>query len=219
MILAAGRGERMQHLTANTPKALLRVQGRYLIEYSIQALVRAGIKYIVINVCYQAEQIKAALGDGSKYGVTIVYSTESEALEAGGGIFQALPLLGSEPFIVLSCDVLSDFELKHLSLQPKKLAHLVMVDNPDFHPAGDFGLVGNDLFLDKEQTFTFSNIGVYRPELFAECQPGKFRLGNLLRQAILAGQVTGEYYAGFWRNLGTPVQLENIVELPVGLSF
>lgn len=214
MILAAGRGERMRHLTANTPKALLRVQGNYLIEYSLHALIKAGIQDIVINVCYLAEQIKTALGNGSKYGVNIIYSDEAIALETGGGIFKALPLLGSDPFIVLSCDVISDYSLKKLPVDPQKLAHLVMVDNPQFHPQGDFCLNGNSVAIGSGQTYTFSNIGIYRPELFSQCSPGIFRLGPLLKEEIMNGQVTGEYYNGYWENLGTPAQLENRVELP-----
>jgi MurNAc alpha-1-phosphate uridylyltransferase len=217
MILAAGRGERMQHLTMDTPKALLRLHGRYLIEYSISALVKAGVEDIVINVCYKAEQIKAALGDGSRYGVNIIYSDEVEALETGGGIFQALPLLGDNPFIVLSCDVISDYHLQNLPREPKKLAHLVMVNNPEFHPKGDFCFHGDYLDMSSGQTYTFSNIGIYRPELFAGCQPGRFRLGELLRVAIDDVQVTGERYTGFWMNLGTPSQLESMAVLPDSL--
>ncbi len=206
MILAAGRGERMQHLTADKPKALLKLNDRYLIEYSILALTKIGVKEIVINVCYKAEQIKAALGDGSSYGVNIHYSDEVEALETGGGIFQALPLLGSNPFIVLSCDVISDYDLMNLPY-PQHLAHLVMVHNPDFHPAGDFCLNENYLSLDAGQTYTFSNIGIYRPELFNGCKPGRFRLGDVLKNAIKNKQVTGEIYQGLWENIGTPAQL------------
>lgn len=217
MILAAGRGERMRHLTAATPKALLRVGDRYLIDYSIYALKSIGIKEIVINVSYLSEQIKSALGDGSRYGVAILYSEENEPLETGGGIFKALPLLGDNPFIVLSADVVTDYALQKLPKIPEKLAHLVLVDNPEFHPEGDFGLEGNKLFLNAHKKFTFGNIGVYRPELFQHCQGGKFRLGDLLKQAILNEAVTGESYHGFWQNFGTPAQLENRVALPNSL--
>lgn len=215
MILAAGRGERMKHLTNDLPKALLRVHNRYLIEYSIDALVKAGIEEIIINVCYQADLIKSALGNGTKYGVSIIYSDEVEALETGGGIFQALPLLGPNPFIVLSCDVLSAYDLKKLPKNPDKLAHLVLVKNPDFHPNGDFCLEENQIYLGNDQTFTFSNIGIYRPELFANYSPGKFRLGEVLKQAIIKNQISGEYFEGFWQNIGTPEQLENIMNLSV----
>ncbi len=214
MILAAGRGARMQQLTTDSPKALLRWHERYLIEYSILALKKVGICEIVINVSYKAGLIQSALGDGSRYGVDITYSVEPEALETGGGVFNALPVLGYDPFIVLSCDVVSDFDLQALSVQPGKLAHLVLVENPDFHPAGDFCLQGDKIYLGKEKTYTFGNIGIYRPELFVNCQPGKFRLGDLLKQAIQHEQVTGECYSGFWQNFGTPAQLQNSVALP-----
>jgi MurNAc alpha-1-phosphate uridylyltransferase len=207
MILAAGRGERMGELTASQPKPLLKVHGRYLIEYAIQALTKASIDQVVINVSYHAEQIKQALGDGSRYGVQIHYSEESERLETGGGIYQALPLLGSEPFIVVSADVITDYSLSSLSLHPKSLAHLVLVENPTYHPKGDFGLIDNRISYDSLTKGTFGNIGIYRPELFAECKPGRFRLGDLLKKAIHEEKLTGEYYRGLWHNIGTAEDL------------
>lgn len=212
MILAAGRGERMGMLTADVPKPLLRVNGSYLIEYSLRSLANAGIREIVINISYRGEQIKHALGDGSRYGVHIHYSEEITALETGGGIYQALPLLGSEPFIVLSCDVMTHFPLEKLPFNPVGLAHLVLVDNPVYHPVGDFCLRENQVYYGTGPTFTFGNIGVYRPELFAHSQPGKFRLGDLLREAIQQNKVTGEYYSGVWHNMGTPADLDAINE-------
>lgn len=217
MILAAGRGERMSQLTTDTPKALLKAGNRYLIEYSIYALKKMGIQDIIINVCHHGEKIKSALGDGRRYGITIHYSDETEALETGGGILQALPLLGDDPFIVLSCDVVTDYPLQNLPTYPDKLAHLVLVDNPSFHPKGDFCLSENChppilryVQDNKRPTFTFGNMGVYRKELFTDCQPGKFRLGDLLKQKIGMQQITGEHYAGFWYNLGTPDQLSQL---------
>lgn len=210
MILAAGRGQRMGHLTSATPKPLLRVHDRYLIEYSIQALVNVGIKDIVINVAYLREQIKSALGDGARYGVRLHYSEEHEALETGGGIFQALPLLGQDPFIVLSCDVITEYPLQKLMQHPQKLAHLVLVDNPDFNPGGDFCLKDNVVLNEGEKRLTFSNVGIYHPDLFAHCQPGKFRLGDVLKKAAAEQQVTGEYYQGVWHNLGTPQQVADL---------
>ena len=200
----------MGSLTADTPKPLLRVGDRYLIEYSIVALTRIGIKEIVINVSYRAEQIKAALGDGKQYGVTIHYSEEIEALETGGGIFQALPLLGPEPFIVLSSDVVCDFPIEKLLSHPKELAHIVLVDNPVFHPQGDFALSGHAVCHQGHEKLTYANIGIYRPELFAGCQPGKFRLGDLLNQAITQKKVSGEYFTGLWHNLGSAVELAQL---------
>lgn len=207
MILAAGRGTRMGSLTDVTPKPLLKVGKHYLIEYSIAAMAKANIREIIINVSYCGEQIKTALGDGSRYGVMIQYSEEAERLETGGGIFQALPLLGSDPFVVMSSDIISDYALISLPKEPKNLAHLVLVDNPSFHPQGDFCLKGDRVYCGDPRTFTFSNIGIYRPELFSDCKPGHFRLGALLMQAIANDQVTGEYFTGQWFNIGSAEQL------------
>lgn len=214
MILAAGRGERMQHLTLENPKPLLKLYGNYLIEYSIRALAQAGIKEVVINVCYKADMIQETLGNGARYGVDIVYSVEQEALETGGGIFQALPLLGKDPFIVISCDVVTDYDLRKLQYQQEGLAHLVLVNNPDFRPQGDFCLRDKTICLGDHHRYTFASMGVYHPELFAHCKPGRFRLGDVLKTAILQKSVTGELYDGFWQNIGTPEQIDNCVALP-----
>lgn len=207
MILAAGRGERMGELTRNVPKPLLRVGDHYLIEYSIFSLQKIGVKKIVINICYHGDQIQHALGDGKRYGVEIVYSVEKQALETGGGIFQALPLLGSDPFIVISSDIITSFPLQKLPTAPQGLAHLVLVDNLVFHPHGDFCLSGQRVFMQDDNEFTFGNIGVYRPELFAGCEAGYFRLGDILKKHAKENKITGEYFSGFWRNVGTPDQL------------
>lgn len=207
MILAAGRGVRMGSLTDYTPKPLLRIGKKFLIDYSIEALKKAKIKDIVINVSYLHEQIIAAIGDGQKYGVNITYSMEEQALETGGGIFQALPLLGPDPFIVLSSDVISDYPLQTLPEHLKGLAHLVMVDNPDFKPEGDFNLQGNAVSCEPPCFLTYANIGVIHPKLFAECVPGKFGLGKILKNKAKQNLITGERFQGFWHNLGTPEQL------------
>lgn len=207
MILAAGRGERMGILTAETPKPLLRAGGNYLIEYVLRHLQQAGITEIVINVAYRGEQIQQALGNGSRYGVQIEYSVEEHRLETGGGIFQALPLLGSEPFLVVSSDVVTDFPLASLPLQPAGLAHLVLVQNPVFHPHGDFGLRAGKVDMDAKPAHTFGNVGVYRREFFADCSPGYFPLNHILFPAIRAGLVTGEFYQGRWFNIGVAEQL------------
>jgi len=220
MILAAGRGARMGALTAETPKPLLKIGGRYLIEFSIAALVKAGIRDIVINICYQSEKIKTALGDGARYGANFHYSEEVEALETGGGIFKALPLLGNDSFIVLSSDIVTDYPLKKLIEQPAKLAHLILVDNLTHHPRGDFCLAGDVLQRQAQNQFTFGNIGLYHPELFSACQPGKFRLGDLLIKTVKeTSQITGEYYQGIWHNVGTEADLSelNAAKLPVEL--
>lgn len=210
MILAAGRGERMGELTRDIPKPLLKVGNRYLIEYSLCALANIGIKDIVINLRYRGEQIKQVLGSGERYGVTIHYSEETEMLETGGGIYQALPLLGNAPFLVLSCDIITDYPLQKLPQVPEGLAYLVAVDNPHFHRRGDFCLAGQRIYYGTAKTFTFGNIGVYRPELFANCKPGCFRLGDLLKAAIKKQQVTGELYQGIWYNVGTPDELKHV---------
>lgn len=218
MILAAGRGTRMGQLTDDVPKPLLRVAGSYLIEHSIDKFVKLGIRDIVINVSYRAEQIKDAIGNGERYGVMIHYSHEEEALETGGGIFQALPLLGRDAFIVLSSDVISDYSLENLPKSPQSLAHLVLVDNPAFHPRGDFSLEGGRVIIDSANTLTYANIGVYRPELFVDCKPGKFRLGDVIKKAIARQQVTGEYFKGLWHNLGTPADLVQLTSVPGNLQ-
>jgi len=207
MILAAGRGQRMGELTAKCPKPLLRVNGRYLIDYAISSIKLAGIREIVINVSYHGDQIKNALGDGMQHGVSITYSEEAERLETGGGIFQALPLLGTEPFIVVSSDIMTNYPLWELPQQPQGLAHLVMVSNPVFHPEGDYGLQDGQIGLDVGQKLTYANVGVYRPELFSQCEAGYFRLTKVLNPAIAAGQVSGEHYHGAWHNIGTPADL------------
>lgn len=207
MILAAGRGERMGELTASTPKPLLQVAGRYLIEYAIASIKRAGIREIVINTAYLGGQIKAAIGDGYRYGVDIVYSEEGERLETGGGIYKALPLLGEEPFLVMSSDIVTTHRIASLPAQPRGLAHLVMIANPPFHPQGDYGMKAGLLDTESTPAMTFANMGIYRPELFAACKPGHFRLNTVLLPAVKAKQITGETLRGVWFNVGTPADL------------
>lgn len=212
MILAAGRGERMGELTKDIPKPLLRVGPCLLIEYTINHLKRAGIVEIVINVSYHAEKIKAALGGGERYGVAIAYSEEPTRLETGGGILQALPLLGDQPFIVMSSDVITDYPIQQLPQQPESLGHLILVNNPYFNPKGDFGLREKWLDLTTAPLFTFGNISVFKPAFFADCVPGYFRLNELLFPAIKNGLLTGEYYQGTWHNIGTPQDLQRARE-------
>ncbi len=207
MILAAGRGERMRPLTDHTPKPLLKVAGRPLIEYHIRALAVAGFTELVINHAHLGEQIETALGDGTRFGVSLRYSAESPALETGGGIFRALPLLGEGPFVVINGDVWIDYPLAQLPQEPAGLAHLVLVDNPPHHPGGDFRLCAGQVGASGEPRLTFSGLGVYRPELFADCTPGPFPLAPLLRRAMAAGQVSGEHYRGRWIDVGTPERL------------
>ena len=213
MILAAGRGERMRPLTDHTPKALLTAGGKRLIVYHIENLARAGVHEIIINHAHLGEHIEQALGDGEHYGIRIFYSPEREqVLETGGGIFNALHLLGAEPFIVVNADVWSDYPFAQLPAEPEGLAHLVLVDNPPHHPRGDFALHSGYVSGDDNVKLTFSGIGVYRPELFAACKPGKFPLAPLLRTAMEKRQVTGEHYSGTWLDIGTPERLQQLDE-------
>ncbi|MGB7932289.1 MAG: nucleotidyltransferase family protein [Gammaproteobacteria bacterium] len=208
MLLAAGRGERMRPLTDHTPKPLLRVAGHTLIEHHIEALARAGIRELVINHAHLGAHLVAALGDGSDYGVHIDYSAEPPgALETGGGIFNALPLLGESPFVVVNADIWTDYDFVVLPRQFESLAHLVLVDNPVHHPQGDFALENGRVRDDRPSRLTFSGIGVYRPALFAGSAAGAFPLAPLLRRAMAAGQVSGERYAGAWFDIGTPERL------------
>lgn len=210
MILAAGRGERMRPLTDTVPKPLLKAGGRMLIEYHIQALVRAGIRDIIINHAHLGSMVETTLGDGNQYGANITYSPEFVALETGGGIYNALPLLGCGPFIVVNGDIWTDFPLETLPKEPDSLAHLVLVDNPIHHPNGDFVLKDDFVRLEGEPRVTYSGIGVYRPELFDECQPGAFPLAPVLRQAIVHQEATGSHYAGRWMDVGTPQRLQEL---------
>jgi MurNAc alpha-1-phosphate uridylyltransferase len=215
LILAAGRGERLRPLTDNTPKPLLRVGGRPLIEHIIADLARADFCDLVINLAHLGEQIKNRLGDGSRFGIHITYSQEGEkALETGGGIHQALALLGEGPFLVVNGDVATDFPFESLQNHPHPngLAHRVLVDNPSQNPQGDFALLGDRVTAEGEPKFTFSGIGVYRPELFAGRKPGKFPLAPLLREAMAAGLVSGQSYPGFWMDIGTVERLRELDE-------
>lgn len=212
MILAAGRGERMRPLTDHTPKPLLPVAGKPLIVHHLEALRAAGFTDLIINTGHLGEQLPAALGDGQRWGVRIAWSPEPpEALETGGGIFQALPLLGPEPFLVVNGDVWTDYPLARLPKVPAGLAHLVLVANPPQHAAGDFFLAADGRVAEHgEPKLTFSGISILQRELFARCAAGRFPLGPLLRQAMAAGQVSGEYYAGGWRDIGTPERLAEL---------
>ena len=213
LILAAGRGERLRPFTDHTPKPLLQVGGRPLIEHMIANLSEAGFNEFIVNLSHLGEQIQAQLGDGSRFGIRIAYSLEENgALETGGGIYQALPLLGHGPFMVVNGDVATDFPFASLRDCPEGLAHLVLVDNPPHHPRGDFALHGTKVMADGDPKFTFSGIGVYRPELFAGCQPGKFPLAPLLRAAMATGSVNGQVHQGFWMDIGTVERLRELDE-------
>ena len=214
MILAAGRGERMRPLTLTRPKPLLDVGGEALIEHHLRALAAAGFVQLVVNLSWLGEQICAALGDGSRLGVDVRYSDEGpEPLETGGGIFRALPLLGPAPFLVLNGDVWTDYPYARLRecLRSGDLAHLVLVPNPAHNEQGDFVLRdGRMVEGEAGERFTFSGIGVYRPELFEGCRDGIFKLAPLLRSAARAGRVSAELYGGEWLDIGTPERLADL---------
>jgi MurNAc alpha-1-phosphate uridylyltransferase len=208
MILAAGRGERMRPLTDVVPKPLLSVAGRPLISYLIEGLATAGIRDIVINYAHLGEQLVAALGDGERFGVRIIYSAEGPTgLETGGGIFRALDLIHTDPFLVVNGDIWTDFPFGRLPDAPPGLAHLVLVDNPSHHPGGDFALEDGRVLDKALPRLTFSGIGVYRRALFAHCTAGKFPLAPLLRAAMQDAKVSGEHYRGKWFDIGTPERL------------
>ena len=212
MILAAGRGERMGALTDRVPKPLLEVAGRPLIEHQVRRLAAAGFRDLVVNLAWLGERIEARLGDGSELGVRIRYSREPEgALETGGGIRRALPLLGEEPFVAVGADVWSDYPFEKLHGAAAGDGHIVLVDNPAHHPHGDFALAPDGKVLDAgRDRLTFSGIGSYRPRLFATCSSGRFPLAAVLRDAIEAGTLSGEHHRGEWVDVGTPDRLRSL---------
>ena len=216
LIFAAGRGERMRPLTDATPKPLLNVGGKRLIEYHLEKLARAGVRDVVINTSHLAEQFPTALGDGSRWHLRIHYSYEGPTpLETGGGMRRALQWLGDSPFIAVSGDIWSDYDYARLAANAlsdrEAWAHLVMVPNPDFHPRGDFVLDGTRLSEDGPgERLTFANIGVYRPALLADQPDQAFKLLPMYQRAMRAGRLTGERYDGAWWNIGTPQQLAQL---------
>ncbi len=210
MILAAGRGERMRPLTDHTPKPLLAVGGKALIVWHLERLAQAGYTEVVINHAYLGQKIEDALGNGAAWGVSIEYSREDTALETAGGIAYALPLLGGQPFLVVNGDVYTEMDFakfRHALLQDK-LAHLVMVDNPPQHIAGDFAFADGKLSLRDGVKLTFSGVGVYHPSLFDSIACGEAaKLAPLLRQAIVNDRLTAEHHTGIWHDIGTPERL------------
>lgn len=222
MLLAAGRGERMGKLTAQCPKPLLPIAGKPLLQRHLERLAAAGVSEVVINTHYRAQDIDRFLA-GWPSPVAVQVSHETELLETGGGIHNALPLLGAEPFLVINSDVWTDFPLQEflqpqVGLGPQALAHLVLVGNPPHHPGGDFVLAGSEWLENlneipsegdvvQQNALTFSGISLLSPALFDGCQAGRFALGPLLRQAIDDGRVKGTFYQGEWVDVGTPERL------------
>jgi MurNAc alpha-1-phosphate uridylyltransferase len=220
MILAAGRGERMRPLTDSTPKVMLEAGGKPLIEWHVERLRRAGVRRVVINHAWLGEQIERCLGDGTRLGLEIVYSAEQHALESAGGIANALPLIGAQPFLVVNGDIFTDFEFTALRTRlpqldgTTRLAHLVLVPNPEHNPEGDFALFDRQVNSDGPARLTFSGVGLYHPALFASVVRGeRARLAPLLRAAMDRGTVSGERYDGLWIDVGTPERLADLDRL------
>ncbi|HEX5362505.1 MAG TPA: nucleotidyltransferase family protein [Fluviicoccus sp.] len=213
MILAAGLGNRMRPLTLTTPKPLLAVGGKPLIVWHIEALKAVGVTDLVINTAWLGERLHEALGDGSALGVNIAWSDEGEPLETAGGIVQALPLLGHDPFLLVNGDIWLRYDFTRLRdrLLANRLAHLLLVDNPPQHPTGDFAFdrasASGLIRPQGEEKYTFAGISLMSPQLFDGLSPGKAPLAPLLRQAIAAGKVGGEYHPGPWVDVGTPERL------------
>lgn len=218
LILAAGRGERMRPLTDATPKALLTVGGKSLIAWQLERLCAAGMRDIVINHSHLGAQLESAFGDGSRWGVRISWSRESTALETAGGIVKALPLLGPDPFAVVSADIYTEFDYSRLvpvasaiARDPaRRAAHFVLVDNPAYHLAGDMGLSGATVTRGAP-LLTYANLSVFDPSLFAGIAPGtNLRLFPWAYRFVDEGRVSGEHFTGVWENLGTPGQLAEL---------
>lgn len=219
MILAAGRGQRMMPLTAHTPKPMLCIAGKPLLQHHIENLRNAGIRELVINHCYLGEQLVDYFKNGSEFGVTIQWSKETTALETAGGIRNALPLLGDSPFLAVNSDIWCDIPFDKLLNSPhiqsltqqQTLAHLILVSNPPHNPQGDFGLTGDRVNNQQQSKWTFSGVALYHPQLVADCsrdQPQ--RLAPLLRATAEKNLVSGEVYSGEWQDIGTPQRLAAI---------
>lgn len=214
MILAAGRGERMRPLTDSTPKPLLKVGGKPLIVWHLERLAAAGFEEIIINHAHLGEQIERSLGNGQQWGVSISYSPEKIALETAGGIANALHLLGDEAFLVVNGDIFTNVDFKNckteaVSMKPaSRLAHLLLVNNPEHNAAGDFALSQRLVSSDGPHKLTFSGVGIYHPALFAQVEKGMpAKLAPILRKAMLQQQVSGEHFQGEWHDIGTPERL------------
>lgn len=211
MILAAGRGQRLRPLTDSLPKPLLEAGGRPLLQYHLENLVRAGFKKVVINHAWLGGLIEDRFGDGSSSGLKIIYSPEGDRpLETGGGIKKALPLLGTGPFLVVNADVWTDLDFGKLHIDSEKLAHLVLVKNPEHNPDGDFALANGRVLNNGREQVTYSGIGIFRPELFSACTEERFSSIPLIRAAVRRDQVSGELYTGRWSDIGTLERLDQL---------
>ncbi|WP_312208906.1 N-acetylmuramate alpha-1-phosphate uridylyltransferase MurU [Acinetobacter variabilis] len=220
MILAAGLGNRMRPLTLHTPKPLLEVGSKPLIVWHIEKLAAIGVNEIVINTAWLGEKLAQALGDGSQFGIKILWSHEGEGLETAGGIINALPLLGDEPFILVNGDVWTTMDfapLLNVELG-ENLAHLVLVQNPEQHPNGDFTLADGKAYTFDQQisgeNLTFSGVSVIHPKMFAGLEAGKRPLAPLLKAAMLENKIAASKLTGIWVDVGTPERL-NALDLMI----
>ncbi len=209
MLLAAGLGERLRPLTDKTPKPLIQVAGKPLIEHHLNRLKSAGFEEIIINLSHLGHMIKEQLGNGQKFGLQIEYSLEgNEPLETAGGIIHALPLLGDQPFLVINGDIWCDHSLSFHKLSEDKQAHLVLIDNPAHNLKGDFVYEYGKIYNTGKSFLTFSGIGIYAPRLFKNYSAGKRELAPILHSAIDNKRVSAEYFTGKWFDIGTVERLE-----------
>ncbi len=211
MILAAGRGERLRPITDEIPKPLIDVGGQSLIERRLENLRSAGIRTVVINLGWLGDRIVERVGTGAQYGLEVIYSQEGDnILETGGGIHKALPMLGSEAFLVVNGDIYTDMPVPEVELASESLGHLVMVPTPDYRDSGDFNLEAGLIRNGVDAAYTFSGVAFYRPEFFDGCEAGRFSIAPMLRAAADHGQLSGSLYEGFWADAGTPERLETL---------
>ena len=211
MVLAAGRGERLRPLTDEVPKCLVEVQGRSLLERHLANIRAAGIRTVVINLGWLGEKIVERVGSGRRFGLNVLYSQEGDnILETGGGINNALPLLGNEAFLAVNADIFTDMPVPQLELEDGHVGHLVMVPSPDYREGGDFDIREGLIRNGEEQRLTFSGVAMYRPSFFDDCKPGRFPLAPMLREAADNGRLAGSLYEGQWADVGTPERLQAV---------
>jgi N-acetyl-alpha-D-muramate 1-phosphate uridylyltransferase len=210
MILAAGRGERLKPLTNSIPKAMCLINGIPLIEYHVRNLAKAGFTRVVINHAHLGFKIRHHLGDGKNWGIDIAYAPEPPGgLETGGGIFNALPLLGNEPFLTVNADIYTDFKLNTIKLPANFLAHLLLGKNPKHNIKGDFGLKNNLSLTNNQLDYTYLGIAVYHPEAFKQYSPGRYSVIPMVRTLINENRASGELFQGLWIDIGTAERLRH----------
>jgi MurNAc alpha-1-phosphate uridylyltransferase len=208
MILAAGRGERLRPLTDEIPKPLIEVGGQSLLERHLDNVRSAGIETVVINLGWLGDKIVEHVGSGKRYGLEVIYSQEgNNILETGGGIHKALPMLGSEPFLVVNADIYTDMPVPDVSLENEHLGHLMMVPTPGYRDRGDFNIEEGLIRNGTDAALTFSGVAIYRPDFFDGCDAGRFSIAPMLREAADRGQLSGSLYEGLWADAGTPDRL------------